>query len=99
MKNFCIYALLLTVFSGNAQDPAPRAFYKRCLVTSVTGGPSKVMFSTFDSDGNKVHSDIAIGRIDPIIMEYGITDKIGVGFSHGGENYNIDPNSFYHANV
>lgn len=93
-------ALLLTSLGSLAQqtEVLPKAFYKRCLVTSITGGPSKVLFTTRDNDGNLVKSDLENGVIDPLIMEYGLTDKIGIGFSRGGENYNIDANSYYKTN-
>jgi hypothetical protein len=32
-------------------------------------------------------------------MEYGLTDKIGIGFSKGGETYYVDANKYYSANV
>ncbi|MDZ4664203.1 MAG: hypothetical protein SGJ15_04945 [Bacteroidota bacterium] len=99
MKNISLFALLFTVFLGSAQDQSPKAFYKGCLVTSITGGPSRALFTTYSNEGKKVHSDIAPGIIDPLIMEYGLTDKIGIGFSKGGENYNINANKFYNAGV
>lgn len=94
-------ALLLTALGSYAQqtEVLPKAFYKKCLVTSITGGPSRALFTTYTNDGEKVHSDMASGEIDPLIMEYGLTDKIGVGFSRGGENYNIDANKFYNADL
>lgn len=94
-------ALLLTSLSSYAQqaEVLPKAFYKKCLVTSITGGPSRALFTTYTNDGEKVHSDMANGQIDPLIMEYGLTDKIGIGFSRGGENYSIDADKFYRADL
>jgi hypothetical protein len=93
-------ALLLIALGSRAQQSElPKAFYKGCLVTSITGGPSRVLFTTFDNEGRKVNSDMSRGVIDPFIMEYGINDKLGVGFSRGGENYNINANKFYNADV
>jgi hypothetical protein len=104
MKNLTIttsVALLLTALGSFAQqtEVLPKAFYKRCLVTSITGGPSRALFTTYNDDGVKQNSNLETGRIDPFIMEYGLTDKIGVGFSHGGENYDIDANAYYKANM
>jgi hypothetical protein len=94
-------ALLLLSLGSLAQQTeiTPKAFYKRCLVTSVTGGPSKVLFTTRDNDGNLVKSGGEKGQIDPLIMEYGLTDKIGIGFSKGGESYLIDANNYYKADL
>ena len=101
MKNLTILtgqiALLLITSCGFAQEP--RAFYKGCLATSITGGPSTAIFSTRTNDGKKVHTERVNGVIDPLIMEYGITDKIGAGFSWGGENYNLNANKFYKADM
>lgn len=95
------FALHLLALGSSAQEKEilPKAFYKRCLVTSITGGPGKALFTTFNNKGEKAHSDLAVAQIDPLIMEYGLTDKIGVGFSKGGENYNIDANKFYNADI
>lgn len=94
-------ALLLTTLGSYAQqaEVLPKAFYKKCLVTSITGGPSRALFTTYTNDGEKVHSDMANGQIDPLIMEYGLTNKLGIGFSRGGENYSIDPAKFYRADL
>ncbi len=108
MKNLTILTsqivLLLITSCGFAQESNtqlkdPRAFYKRCLVTSITGGPSTAVYTTWNKNGDMTHSDRIRGNIDPLIMEYGITDKIGVGFSRGGENYNINVNDFYKAGL
>lgn len=94
-------ALLLTTLGSNAQqtEVLPRAFYKRCLVTSISGGPSRAFYATYDTEGKKVKSDIAQGAIDPFIMEYGLTNKIGLGFSYGGETYGVNVNEYYNANI
>lgn len=101
MKNLTILksqiALLLITSCGFAQEP--RAFYKGCLATSITGGPSTAVFSTRSDDGKKIYTERVNGIIDPLIMEYGITDKIGAGFSWGGENYNLNANKFYNADL
>jgi hypothetical protein len=102
MKNLTILtgqiALLLISTCGFAQVE-PRAFYKKCLVSSITGGPSTAVFTTRSDDGQKVHRERVNGMIDPLIMEYGITDKVGVGFSLGGENYNLNAKDFYRAKL
>jgi len=85
-------ALLFTAGLGIAQ---PLAFYKGCLATSITRGPSKALYKTVSDNNKQTHQDVLRGKIDPLIMEYGITDKVGVGFSLGGENYDVNTNDFY----
>ena len=90
-------ALLLMVLGALAQ--APKAFYKYCVVTSITLGPGKAFYTTRSDDGKKVHSELLDASIDPLITEYGLTDKIGLGLSRGGENFNVDVNKFYKQNI
>jgi hypothetical protein len=96
-------ALLLIALGTHAQQPEqivlPKAFYKGALVTSITGGPSHAIYTTFSEDRKVVNSDVAHGAIDPFIMEYGYTDKVGFGFSRGGENYSINANEYYNTNL
>jgi hypothetical protein len=105
MKNLTIttsVALLLTALGSYAQQPetvSPKAFYKGALVTSITGGPSHAIYTTFSSDHKVVNSDMAHGAIDPFIMEYGFTNKVGFGFSRGGERYSINANEYYNTNL
>ncbi len=95
-KSIYLIAFVGTTLCAQTQ---PLAFYKRCLVTSITGGPSSALYTTRTNDGRPSHSDRLTGSIDPIIMEYGITNRLGIGFSHGGETYYVNANDFYNANV
>jgi hypothetical protein len=100
MRKFDILTIglvLLTVTSSISQER--KAFHKYCLVASVTGGPSKALYTTKDLNGEKIHSAILDGRIDPLITEYGLTDKIGIGITRGGENFDVNANTFYGQNI
>lgn len=100
MRKNRIYAIslaLLMVLGANAQGP--KAFHKYCLVTSVTGGPSKALYTTRANDGALINSELLDGYIDPLITEYGLTDKIGLGMTRGGENFNVNVNKFYRQNI
>ena len=88
---------LLMVLGVNAQGP--KAFHKYCVVTSLTGGPSRAIYTTRANDGKKIHSEVLDGNIDPIITEYGLTNKIGLGFTKGGENFSVNTNKFYKQNI
>lgn len=103
MKNLTIITsvalLLMSLGSIAQQAELPRAFYKRCLVSSISGGPSRAIYTTFDNEGTRIKSDIAPGVIDPFIMEFGLNNKLGIGFSSGGETYGINVNDYYKAEM
>lgn len=92
------FALLLMVIWANAQE-GPKSFHKYCVVTSLTGGPGKAIYTTRDHKGEKISSDVLDSNIDPVITEYGLTDKIGIGITRGGDNFNVDANKFYKQNL
>jgi len=102
MKKYGVFtiglALLLMIPKANAQEN-PRAFYKYCVVTSITWGPGKAIYTTKDYKGEKVYSQLLNAQIDPIITEYGLTNKIGLGFSKGGDNFDVNVNKFYRQNL
>jgi hypothetical protein len=93
MKTALIFLAFLIIANGIYAQPL--AFYKRALVTSVSRGPSRALYTTKTAEGKTVHSEIIRGNIDPLIMEYGLTDKIGIGFSRGGEIYGVNSREFY----
>jgi hypothetical protein len=95
-SSLCIITFFGTTLIAQQQ---PLAFYKRCLVASISGGPSSALYSTKTNDGRPVHSDNLSGHIDPIITEYGLTNRFGIGTSKGGETYYLNANTFYNANV
>jgi len=101
MRKQCILTigltLLLIVPGANAQER--KAFHKYCLVASITGGPSKALYTTRASNGEKINSAVLDGQIDPLITEFGITDRIGIGITRGGDNFNVDANKFYKQNL
>ncbi|HOZ86634.1 MAG TPA: hypothetical protein PL029_02700 [Bacteroidia bacterium] len=100
MKNYIIsfVALVLflnTGFSGRAQT----AFHKYALTVSITGGSTRAVYST----KNNRPSDLSVrdhrqnmdGIVDPLILEFGISDRFGIGFTAGADIYKIDAKKFY----
>lgn len=78
---------------------AQTAFHRYALLVSVTGGPARAQYSTRDNSSSGI-SDLKYresirGEADPLIVEFGITNRIGIGFSMGGDAFRIDANKFY----
>lgn len=86
--------LFLFSLITQAQD---RCFKKGTLLISVTGGDTYGTFATRQKGNteNKGKSEKMDGIRDPLVVEYGFTDKIGAGFSLGGDYYSVDPRAFY----
>ena len=79
MSLLIIVALLATGSIGQAQT----AFHRYALLVSVTGGPARAQYSTRDNSGSGI-SDLKSrenikGEADPLIVEFGITNKLGIG--------------------
>ncbi len=91
--------LVLTLTLVATAQEGPKAFHKYCVITSVTGGPSKVLYETKASDGTPIHSEVLDANIDPTITEYGLTDKIGLGITRGSDNLSVNTNKFYRQNI
>lgn len=93
-----ISLVLILTLATTAQE-GPKSFHKYCLITSITAGPGKALYTTRDRNDKIINSEILDSNIDPLVMEFGLTDKIGIGFSRGGENFNVDANKFYKQNL
>jgi hypothetical protein len=100
MKNYIIpfvslVLFLNTSFSGHAQT----AFHKHSLSLSLTGGSTRAIYAT----KNNRPSDLSVsahrqnmdGIVDPLILEFGLSDRIGIGFTAGADIYKIDAKKFY----
>jgi len=83
-------ALVMGCFIASAQ----LCFSRKNILVSITGGSGRAVYSTRDGE-NLIHRDCIKGTIDPLIVEYGISDRFGIGFSSGGENYSLNANKFY----
>ncbi len=103
MKNYIVSIISLPSFllMGNlSQAQAPNtAFHKYSLSLAVTGGSTRAEYSTRDNSGSGPsvlkNREGTRGAIDPFILEFGISNHFGVGFTTGGETYNVDANKFY----
>lgn len=75
-----------------------QSFKKGSLNVSLSGGSTSAHYAT------KYKSDLTKGSPsgknmegvrDPLILEYGITDRWGIGMSCGNDLFDIDPSTFY----
>ncbi len=96
MKKFTISAIGLLLFS---LTQAQTAFHKYSLSVSLTGGSTRAFYTTsltHPSDiGNKGHRECIHGAVDPLILEFGVSDRFGIGLTAGGDRYDIDSRKYY----
>ena len=75
-----------------------QSFKKKGLYISLSEGVTNAKFSTSKNDF-KVPSDFNIktldGERDPLIIEYGLNSKIGIGISMGNDIFKINPQNHY----
>lgn len=95
MKNasLCIIAFFLIV-SGNA--PA-QSFHKGSLLVSLSEGTTYTNYETRDNSTSPgMLRDYHLnGDRDPLIVEYGLSKKWGIGILMGGDVFHINPSAYY----
>ena len=89
-----LIATLLAAFNANAQS-----FNKGSLVVSISEGTTYTHYQIADNTANTGFTkDFNInGDRDPIIIEYGISKKWGVGILLGGDVFHFNPSSYYNV--
>ncbi|HWY98275.1 MAG TPA: hypothetical protein VNY36_04225 [Bacteroidia bacterium] len=98
MKKITLIAGLICAFSGfgNAQD---LAFHKGSFQINVTEGTTYGNYGTQYVGGEAVGFGHIVGCRDPFQLEYGISNKWGIGISSGADYYYLNPTQFYGFNV
>lgn len=88
--------VLLFFFLLTSGLVSAQSFKKGSLNVSISEGSTTAQFRTFNSEskGSKINSETKKGLRDPLILEYGITNKLGIGFSVGNDIFKVDP-QFY----
>lgn len=67
--------------------------YSASDVTGETGISRRPEFSgTSTSGGGSIHME---GCRDPFVIEYGISNRWGIGLTSGADIFKVDPNAFY----
>ena len=75
-----------------------QAFHKGSLLVSLSEGSTKAFYSTSDVSTNKpvmVHKSYLEGDRDPLVIEYGISNHWGLGFTSGNDIFHVNPSEFY----
>ncbi len=77
-----------------------QCYRKGSLLISVSEGSTFSNYTTNDVSGNKpvlMHSEFICGDRDPLIMEYALTNRLGLGMSAGTDIFKVNASKFYHA--
>ena len=93
------YTLVLGIFSlFLATSLYGQAFRKGSLLVSISEGSTKAMYNTNDiSDGNPkpVKHKCVDGVRDPIIIEYGVSNKWSLSLTSGNDIFTVNPSDYY----
>ena len=86
-------ALVFSNFYVNAQS-----FKKGSFLVSVSEGSTTANYTTRDMSKNMfptVYKSEVDGVRDPLIIEYGLTNKWGIGLSSGADIFQVNPSRYY----
>jgi len=79
-----------------------QAFKKGSLLVSITEGWTTANYTTRDIN-SPVPTTLAEGEVggirDPLIIEYGLTNKFGIGLSSGTDVFKVNPSRFYNFRI
>lgn len=80
----------------------PRAdgasFYKGALLVSISEGSTTANYSTSNSEACRSHTRYTCkmdGVRDPLFIEYGITNRWGIGVSSGNDLFSVNSQDYY----
>ena len=97
MKYRSLYFIsaILIIVSANVNANA-QSFAKGSLLFSLSEGTTHSTYVTgnLGNESDGFHAHIA-GERDPLVLEYGITNKIGIGLTMGGDIYSLKDNDAY----
>lgn len=104
-----IYSLLLlSIFIFTATQVSAQAFRKGAFLISLSEGGVTAQFSTknnsviandLNTEGTSTNMEYLNGIRDPLFIEYGLSNRIGVGLSVGGDIWKVNPRNFYGINA
>ena len=93
-SSLSILALCLTFINTTYAQ----AYRKGSLSISISEGHTLANYKTNDISTGKeqlVNSDVIIGVRDPIVIEYGISNRWSVALSTGNDIFTVNPSKFY----
>lgn len=85
--------LIICQYSATAQ-----AYRKGSLSISISEGHTLANYKTNDISTGKdvlVNEDVIIGVRDPLVIEYGISNRWSVALSTGNDVFNVNPSKYY----
>ena len=88
----CIVVSILISSAVNAQ-----AFRRGTILVSLSEGSTWSKYTTTNTNATTdvMHQDNINGDRDPLTVEYGISNKWGIGLNMGGDLFKVDPSKFY----
>ncbi len=99
IKNYFGILFICTVLlSGISLSLNAQAYRKGSLLVSVSEGSTFANYTTNDVSGSKpvlVNSRFMCGDRDPLIIEYGLSKRWGIGISTGTDIFRVNPSQFY----
>ncbi len=98
-KNYFISASIVTlILLFSFQNTKAQCYRKGSLLISITEGSTFANYKTSDISESKpkvVHESFMMGDRDPLILEYAVSNRWGIGFSSGADIFRVNSNSFY----
>lgn len=93
-------------FGRNVSDAAVNVggglcFYKGALLVSLSEGSTTANYSTSEVRPNSClrHKCKLDGTRDPFFLEYGLTDRWGIGISQGNDLFTVNAQDYYGFNT
>lgn len=94
MKRQFILALISASFLFSSTTQA-QAFRKGAILLSLSEGTTYSNFNTSAPGNDVIRKGQTTGDRDPITVEYGLTDRWGVGINLGGDVFTVNPTNYY----
>lgn len=97
MKRIFTASILCLVVGFNSTTYA-QAFRKGSLTISISEGSTFANYSTDDIGGPKpvpVYHEFTPGLRDPLVIQYGVSNRWSIGLSSGNDVFTVNPSKFY----
>jgi hypothetical protein len=98
-KNYTLIAVIITcfIFISSTLTVQAQAYRRGSLMISISEGSTWANYSTNDMSAPKAKpvTKCIYGDRDPIIIEYGVSDRWSVGMSSGTDIFRVNPQDFY----
>ena len=101
MKNTNLFIAALLICTVALIVPAhAQAFKKGSLLIGLSEGSTHSVYSTGDDNPiQPIHTEPIHGVRDPLSLEYGLSNRLGIGITSGNDIFLVNPYKFYGADV